>query len=102
VPLPFRGQNQQGPGSRKINVRSANRHHPKVKTVTKFDSWRTEAPPPDCERYNGGRPEFVGHGKGTRMQQSIIDKPAPYQRGSLLPWPERLPDSVGAGRPLRK
>jgi hypothetical protein len=40
-----------------------------------------------------------GPGKGTRMQQSIIDKSAPYKRGSLLPWPKRLPASVGADRP---
>jgi hypothetical protein len=39
-----------------------------------------------------------GPGKGARMQQSIIDKPAPYKRGSFLPWPKRLPASVGADR----
>jgi hypothetical protein len=40
-----------------------------------------------------------GKGKGTRMQQWIIDKPARYRRGSLLPWSKRLPGSVAANRP---
>lgn len=67
--------------------------------MTKFGSRYNNAPSPDCKSYNGGHSEFVWQGKGTRMQQSIIDKSARCRRGFFLPWPKRLPGSMGADRP---